>query len=83
MSITWESLDERDQLALARQALDRAVGIVAERAEALANELENGAIADHGGVEALRLFASLTRGAPVITPEAIYSQITHGRVGHA
>ena len=83
MNITWESLDERDQVALARQALDRAVRIVTARAEQLADELERGSIADHGGVDALRLFAGLTRCTPTITPEAIHSQISHGQVGHA
>lgn len=82
MNILWESLDERSQLALARQALDRAIGIVAERAETLASELETGSIADYGGVEALRLFASLTRTASV-TMDAVHCQISHGQIGHA
>ena len=83
VNITWESLDERDQLALARQALDRAIGIVADRAETFANELESGTIADRGGIDALRMFASLTRCTSMITPEAIHSRIAHGQVGHA
>jgi hypothetical protein len=78
----WESLDEPNQLALARAALERAIGIVAGRAETLANEMESGTVADQGGVEALRLFAALTRCAS-ITADAIYSRIAHGQTGHA
>ena len=80
--ITWESLDERSQLALSRAALDRAIGIIACRAESLACEIESGGIPDQGGVEALRLFASLTRCAS-LSASAIYGQIAHGQVGHA
>ena len=80
--ITWESLDERSQLALSRAALDRAIGIIACRAESLAREIENGGVPDQGGVEALRLFASLTRCASA-SASAIYGQIAHGLVGHA
>ena len=81
MPDTWEVLDERSQLALARSALDRAIGIVAGRAETLAVEIESGSIADQGGVEALRLFASLTRCASLISGE-LHGRIAHGRSGH-
>ncbi len=79
--ITWDSLDERSQLALSRAALDRAIGIVACRADSLASEIESGCIPDQGGVEALRLFASLTRCSS-LSASAIYGQIAHGQVGH-
>ena len=81
MGDVWKSLDERSQLALARSALDRAVGIVASRAEMLAGEIENGGIVDQGGVEALRLFAALTRCAS-LAPGEIFSQIAHGQTGN-
>jgi hypothetical protein len=67
---------------LARAALERAIGIVAGWAEVLATEMETGTIADHGGAEALRLFAMLTRCAN-ITADAIFGQIAHGQAGHA
>jgi hypothetical protein len=82
VTTSWECLDERNQLALARAALERAIGVVAGRAETLASEMESGTIADQGGAEALRLFATLTRCAS-ITADAIYSQIAHGQAGHA
>lgn len=82
MITPWESLDECHQLALARAALERAVGIVAGRAEMLATEMECGTITDQGGAEALRLFAMLTRCAN-LTADAIFSQIAHGQTGHA
>ncbi len=81
MDIGWEALDERNQLALARAALDRAIRIVADRAETLADEMESGVIHDQGGVDALRLFASVTRCAS-LTMDSIYSQLSHGQVGH-
>ncbi len=77
----WETLDETNQLALARAALDRAISIVAGRAEALAGEMENGIIADQGGADALRLFASLTRCAS-LTADTMFAQMSHGQVGH-
>lgn len=81
MAITWETLDERNQLALARAALDRAIRIVAERAEVLADEMESGTITDQGGVDALRLFASVTRCDSVVM-DPTFSQTAHGQVGH-
>ena len=81
MDTPWEILDESNQLALARAALDRAISIVAERAETLADEMQDGVIADQGGVDALRLFASLTRCASLLR-DASFSQMSHGLVGH-
>ena len=76
----WETLDERCQLALARSALDRAICIVAGRAETLAGKMENGDLADQGGVEALRLFATLTRCASLASG-GIHDRIAHGQSG--
>ena len=57
----WTLLSEPLQLALSREAMRRAVDIVAEQAEALAGEIRMGSIADRGGADALRLFASVIR----------------------
>ena len=82
MVTSWDSLEEPSQLALSRAALERAVGIVADRAETLANEIERGCIADRGGVEALRLFATLTRCASMAA-DGMRGQMAHGLVGHS
>ncbi len=82
VDIRWETLDETNQLALARAALDRAINIVASRAEALADEMAQGTVADQGGVDALRLFASLTRCASEMRG-ALFAQMSHGQVGHS
>ena len=82
MDTSWDSLEEQSQLALSRGALERAIDIMADRAEKLANEIERGLVADRGGVEALRLFATLTRGTCAAVG-GIHSQIAHGQVGHA
>nr|WP_321985044.1 hypothetical protein [uncultured Lichenicoccus sp.] len=81
MSNRWDSLDEPDQLALSRAALDRAITIVAGRAESLASEMELGAVADRGGAEALRLFAILTRVARP-SPERERAIGMRGQIGH-
>lgn len=65
----WEFLSEAVQLQLADAALREASRNLAAYAEALAAEIEAGFMADRGGDEALRLFASLIRsvhaaGAP-------------------
>jgi hypothetical protein len=61
MSPYWNALPEPLQLLIAREALQRAVDTVAGQAEALAEEMEVGSLADLGGVEALRLLACLVR----------------------
>lgn len=57
----WHALTEVQQLMLARQALCRAAEILADRAELLAEEMEDGMLPDCGGPDALRLFAALVR----------------------
>jgi hypothetical protein len=57
----WHTLTEAQQLALAREALRRAAGILADQAELLADEMEDGALLDRGGPDALRLFAAVVR----------------------
>lgn len=62
------------QLVLAREALRRAAETLAEHAELLALEMEEGALRDRGGPDALRLFASVVRAT---------SLDSMGPVGHA
>jgi hypothetical protein len=57
----WDALSDHVQIALGREALRRAAATIASQAEILAEEIEDGALADRGGVDALRLFASLVR----------------------
>ena len=58
------------QIGLAREALSRAVAMIAEQAEALADEIERGSLTDRGGPNALRLFAAVVRidGADELAP---------------
>jgi len=58
----WNHMPEHLQLALSREALYRAAGVMAAQAETLAGEIEHGSLADRGGPEALRLFAAIVRG---------------------
>jgi len=71
---TWNHLPEDLQLALSREAMRRASETLAEHAELLAREIEDGALADRGGPDALRLFAAVVRAT---------QQHAFGPVGHA
>ena len=57
----WQTMPDDLQLVLAREALQRAAATLAEHAELLAHEMEDGALTDRGGPEALRLFANIVR----------------------
>jgi hypothetical protein len=57
----WNNLPDDLQLALAQEALSRAAAKIALQAEVLAGEFECGNLADHGGADALRLFAAVMR----------------------
>jgi hypothetical protein len=70
----WNSLSNDLQLALSREALRRAAETLAEQAELLAAEMEGGALLDHGGPDALRLFAAVVRTT---------NQDAFGPMGHA
>jgi len=59
----WNQLTDEMQLALTRQALQRAAETIASQAEMLAGEMDCGAIEDQGGAEALRLLAAVVRFA--------------------
>ncbi len=61
MLVDWNALSEDVQIALSREALHRAVSIVASQAELLAYEIESGGLTDRGGTDALRLFAAIVR----------------------
>jgi hypothetical protein len=71
---TWTSLSDDHQLALAREALRRAAETLAEHAELLAEEMDQGTLNDRGGPDALRLFAAVVRTT---------NQDAFGPVGHA
>jgi hypothetical protein len=70
MFADWNQMPEDLQIGLAREALSRAVAMIAEQAEALADEIERGSLTDRGGPNALRLFAAVVRidGADELAP---------------
>lgn len=57
----WTDFSEHQQIALSQEALRQAAETLASHAEILAREIENGALLDRGGPDALRLFASVVR----------------------
>jgi hypothetical protein len=57
----WITLTDDQQLAMAREALRRAAETLADHAEVLAVEMDQGTLADRGGPDALRLFAAVIR----------------------
>ena len=61
MLCDWNLLSDDVQLILSREALRRAVETVANQAEILAAEMEEGGLSDLGGPEALRLLAAVAR----------------------
>lgn len=54
-------MPDAQQLALAEQALGVSAEAIAGQAECLADEMQEGSIADRGGPEALRLLAAILR----------------------
>ncbi len=61
MLVDWNGLSEGVQLVLAQEALRRASEIIAGHAELLAEEMDDGAVPDQGGPNALRLLAGIMR----------------------
>jgi hypothetical protein len=59
MFLDWSDISDDLQVLLAREALERAATTIAEQAAALPDEIDAGNIADHGGADALRLFAAI------------------------
>jgi hypothetical protein len=57
----WDRLPDALQLRLADAAMRRAAYSIAGQAESLAGEIEDGALPDRGGAEALRLLAAVVR----------------------
>ena len=57
----WNELPETIQLALSREAMQRAAEMIAGQAESLAVEMEVGGLNDRGGPDALRLLAAVVR----------------------
>jgi len=70
----WQALPEALQLVLAQEAMRRAAATLADQAELLAHEMDAGTLVDHGGPDALRLFAAIIRSTNAHAP---------GPVGHA
>ena len=71
---SWTALNDGQQLALTREALRRAAETLADHAEILAAEMDQGTLADRGGPDALRLFAAVIRAT---------NQDAFGTVGQA
>jgi len=61
MLTNWNLLSAELPLMVSREAMRRAAEVIAEQAEELASEMENGGLSDRGGPDALRLLASVMR----------------------
>lgn len=57
----WNLLSNEQQLRLSHSAMRTAADLIANQADMLATEIEDGALADLGGPEALRLLAAIIR----------------------
>jgi hypothetical protein len=57
----WQGISEQLQLALAKEAMRHAAGIIASQAELFAAQFANATLQDRGAVDALKLFALLLR----------------------
>ena len=57
----WHSISDELQVALAKQAMRHAAGIIADQADLFAVQFANATLQDRGAVEALKLFAVLLR----------------------
>jgi hypothetical protein len=61
MLTDWNILSEELQLAIAAEAMRQAAAIIADQADTLAEEMDDGAVPDAGGPDALRLLAQIIR----------------------
>ncbi len=77
----WNLLSDDQQLHLSHSALRAAAVLIAGQAESLATEIEDGALADLGGPEALRLLAAIVRLAEPDDAGSPLESLTP--VGHA
>lgn len=80
----WDLLSDRQQVEIAYSALQFALGSVAEQADVLAHEMEQGALLDRGGPDALRLLATVLRqtcaiGSPQPQPQDLAHLTVAGR----
>ena len=57
----WHGISDELQVALAKQAMRHAAGIIADQADLFAVQFANATLQDRGAVEALKLFAVLLR----------------------
>jgi hypothetical protein len=57
----WNGISDELQVALAKQAMRHAAGIIADQADLFAVQFANATLQDRGAVEALKLFAVLLR----------------------
>ncbi|MGH7081271.1 MAG: hypothetical protein ACREFV_02250 [Acetobacteraceae bacterium] len=74
MVADWNLLSDDLQIAISREAMRRASDAIAGQAELLAGEIEEGALSDRGGPNALRLLAALVR---------LGGEDAYGCAGHA
>ena len=79
MPTDWNALSDELQLAIAAEALRKAAEIIACQAETLAEEIDDGALPDGGGPEALRLLADIIRLNGVETFGVIGGNVAHER----
>lgn len=61
MPLEWSILTDDAQLALSMEAARQALSFIANQAEQLATDIEDGVLSDQGGAEALRLLTALIR----------------------
>jgi hypothetical protein len=78
MLAEWNILSEELQLAIAAEAIRKAAVIIANQAETLADEMDDGAIPDAGGPDALRLLAQIIRLNGATSLGAMGGQSAHG-----
>jgi hypothetical protein len=82
MLIDWNTLSDELQLAIAAEALRKAAEIIACQAETLAEEMDDGALSDSGGPNALRLLAKIVRLNGVETFSGMARHVAHERTPH-
>ncbi len=57
----WQGISDQLQLALAKEAMRHAAGIIADQADLFAVQFADATLQDRGAVDALKLFALLLR----------------------
>ncbi len=82
MGQDWDHLSHETKINLSTGAMMRAAETIAGQAETLADEMELGRLADHGGPAALRLLAAVVRIATEGPPVTDRAASVHF-VGHA